>query len=410
MINTLYLCLARFSLWLRIRTHHLTATGIKINIPPSGPVLRRSARHSQSSAASGSEYHASEHSMDYGDPRDVEEDDEEESVELARSSRGRTYKRKSYVESEADDEADADGDPDPNIPAPEPNALFDNDNNVRMTRASARRRRTSEEHEEDEMMDPEQLRTRRKRNNLEGFIATDDDEEDILGRRYNTRNRLRKANGHASPPKPKSVVQRDQRANRAARRNATKGKKEETDVYVDGPVSQGSSADGSFSEELPHTPTDLNIDMDMDGNANEDDTQQEDGRPYGLRERQKKINYYIPPPLEEIRRPPPPPSKSRHIGNRPGGGKKGKGLGWSASGAELGRWMGMPADDSDSDYNPTRTPGRSMGGLGAFGGAVPSGGAGMMGDLVAGTPSNLGKIGDAGKHFVLSFVFLLTQT
>ena len=52
----------------------------------------------------------------------------------------------------------------------------------------------------------------------------------------------------------------------------------------------------------------------------------------------------------------------------------------------------------DSDYN-TRTPRKPFGGVfGGVGGAVASGGAGMMaGDLAAaaGTPSNLGKIGDA---------------
>jgi ATPase family AAA domain-containing protein 2 len=49
----------------------------------------------------------------------------------------------------------------------------------------------------------------------------------------------------------------------------------------------------------------------------------------------------------------------------------------------------------DSDY-PTRTP-RKPFGLNSFGaGAVPAGGM-LPGELAAGTPSNLGKIGDAGK-------------
>lgn len=59
----------------------------------------------------------------------------------------------------------------------------------------------------------------------------------------------------------------------------------------------------------------------------------------------------------------------------------------------------------DSDYN-TRTPRKPFGGVfGAGGGAVASGGgAGSMlpGDLAAaaGTPSNLGKIGDACMYFM----------
>jgi hypothetical protein len=49
----------------------------------------------------------------------------------------------------------------------------------------------------------------------------------------------------------------------------------------------------------------------------------------------------------------------------------------------------------DSDY-PTRTP-RKPFGLNPFGaGAVAAGGM-LPGELAGGTPSNLGKIGDAGK-------------
>lgn len=369
------------------------STGIKVTVPPLP--LRRSARHSHSSVASGSEYHASEPSPEAGDFPDLEDEEDEEKPVLVKSTRGRTYKRMSYVES-ADE--DAEGDPDPLV-APDPDDFFNDDANVRVTRASARRR-TSEEHDDDNDSMDVQVRHRRPRNNLNGFIATDDDDDDNSLRRYNTRNRLRKAtNGRTSPVKSKASLQKDQRANRAARRGARTTK--ETEAYVDH-TSPGSSADGSFSEEVPHTPTDLEIDMNIDGNGaeNEDETQQDDGKPYGLRERQKKINYYIPPPLEELPRPPPPIKGPRTGAGGKGHGRKGRGLGWSASGAELGRWMGMPGDDSDSDYNPTRTPGRGLGalgaGAGAFGGAVPSGGAGMLGDLAAGTPSNLGKIGDAG--------------
>ncbi|KAG1841097.1 glycoside hydrolase superfamily [Suillus subluteus] len=94
-------------------------------------------------------------------------------------------------------------------------------------------------------------------------------------------------------------------------------------------------------------------------------------------------------------------AKPRQAGGRGGGNRK-RGPGWSASGAELSRWMGMaPADDSDSDF-PTRTPRKPFGGAGVFGagGPISAGGAGLLpGDLAAaaaaGTPSNLGKIGDA---------------
>ncbi|KAF8173780.1 hypothetical protein K438DRAFT_1849984 [Mycena galopus ATCC 62051] len=110
-----------------------------------------------------------------------------------------------------------------------------------------------------------------------------------------------------------------------------------------------------------------------------EEEEEEDGRPYALRQRQK-INYAIPPPLEEMTRPPPParppPSRKRTKNGPPG---------WSASGAELGRWMGMGGnDDSDSDNpaNAPRTPRKPV----AMGFApTPS----NMGNL------GLGKVGDA---------------
>ncbi|KAH7875834.1 uncharacterized protein C8R40DRAFT_1017998, partial [Lentinula edodes] len=114
------------------------------------------------------------------------------------------------------------------------------------------------------------------------------------------------------------------------------------------------------------------------------------GKPYALRQRQR-INYAIPPPLEDLSRPP------AHRSNNANNNRKG-GLGWSASGAELGKWMGLPADDSDSDV-PTRTPRKPFGGVGmtgGFEGAVAGGGGLLSGDLAAaGTPSNLGKVDDS---------------
>jgi hypothetical protein len=79
----------------------------------------------------------------------------------------------------------------------------------------------------------------------------------------------------------------------------------------------------------------------------------DDGRPYALRQRQP-VNYAIPPPLEDL--PPPqqaarrPHGRSGRSGHGGAGASKRKGPGWSATGAELGRWMGMPADDSVSDF------------------------------------------------------------
>ena len=71
-----------------------------------------------------------------------------------------------------------------------------------------------------------------------------------------------------------------------------------------------------------------------------------------MRQRQK-INYAIPP-LEDMPKPASNSTAGRN-GGRTGGyhggghgraGAKGRALGWIVSGAELGRWMGMPGDDS----------------------------------------------------------------
>ena len=94
----------------------------------------------------------------------------------------------------------------------------------------------------------------------------------------------------------------------------------------------------------PHTSSDIQPDPEPEEEA--------DGRPFALRQRQK-INYAIPPPLEDV----PKPSKKAtgRNGERTGGylggghgraGAKGRTLGRSAGGAELGRWMGMPGDES----------------------------------------------------------------
>jgi hypothetical protein len=67
----------------------------------------------------------------------------------------------------------------------------------------------------------------------------------------------------------------------------------------------------------------------------------------------------------------------------------------------------------DSDYN-TRTPRKPFGGVFGGGGAVAgsAGGSMLPGDLAAaaGTPSNLGKIGDASEHFVSAMPYAKLST
>ena len=118
-------------------------------------------------------------------------------------------------------------------------------------------------------------------------------------------------------------------------------------VYVDDPSEESDDADGSL-EDAPHTSSDLEADADAEGEPDfdaegEPDLEiQDDGRPYSLRQR-AKINYAIPPPIEETK--PPPKNRPAHRG----GARTRRGPGWSATGTELSRWMGMPVDDSVGD-------------------------------------------------------------
>ncbi|KAG8218228.1 AAA-domain-containing protein [Butyriboletus roseoflavus] len=316
------------------------------------PPLRRSGRNrtgsilTQNSPPSTSEYHESERSMIDDNSPVHEHEHGIKQEQWSRSSRGRKVKKNNYKESGSEDDVlgglDLQEDHPVNGKA-EPEMHGDDD--------------------EDDEQPRRTLRTRRSRI---------------------TRPSTRFASSAPDPPG---------RMTRAKSRAITKS----DEGYIDEPPSEESDADGSL-EDAPHTSSDLEADADAEGEPDfdaegEPDLEvQDDGRPYALRQR-AKINYAIPPPIEETR----PPPKSRPL-NR-GGARTRRGPGWSATGAELSRWMGMPADDSDSDI-PTRTPrkgfGTADGWMGA--GAVGAGGAGLLpGELVAaaGTPSNLGKIGDS---------------
>ncbi|KAJ6544212.1 hypothetical protein B0H19DRAFT_1169965 [Mycena capillaripes] len=187
------------------------------------------------------------------------------------------------------------------------------------------------------------------------------------------------ANGNNNTNTPSS--KRNGPSSRAQRYGARRARLEDhEDVYS--PGTQHTSSPDTHPDSDVDAEGELEPDLEEEERQRqqeqEEEEEEDDGRPYALRQRQK-INYAIPPPLEEMTRPPPPtrPPPSR---------KRTKGPGWSASGAELGRWMGMGGnDDSDSD-NPAngapRTPRKPV----------------AMG--FASTPSNmgnlgLGKVGDA---------------
>lgn len=368
-----------------------------LHLPPMavGPTLRRSTRHSNKQGSdsggggpSGSEYHASDRSMDA--PHDDGPDEEESPpIEYRVSSRGRRTTKIQYAESDTDGM--------PNLFADEIEPI------------PKRSSRHSHDADDDDEVGPRRYPTRQSRGRKDSFISADDDED--IKSTHNTRfsSRLRSRSGKSrgsqsiaanSSSRPMNTGP-SQRERRLLRRNAIRTSQEEEDVYVDDPSSGASAdADGSI-DDAPHTSSDLEPEPEPEPEPEEEG----DGRPYALRQRQR-INYAIPPPLEEMKKPPPKHNMARN-GGRSNGFHAGphrskKNLGWSASGAELGRWMGINADDSDSDHGPTRTP-RKPYGAGAFGTMAGAGGAGGMmgGDLAAvGTPSNLGKFGgEAGMNF-----------
>jgi len=313
-----------------------------------------------------------------------EEDDEAQPQPVYSTTRsGRRVKKNQYIES-SDGELEEVGSA----------GNRSNDVNGRKsTRASSRQQRQDSADDEEEH--PPRRSTRTK-NHLNGFIEPDEEEEEEEdGHTYGASRRLRKRtsrpNGTStSNGKSKQKKLHPRPPGRLTRRSAQQA---EEDFQPDQTTSGASDdAEGSL-DDAPATDLELEPEPEPEPEPEEEP---DDGRPYALRQRQK-VNYAIPPPLEDLPRPPPPKQNGGRNGGKSGGanGKgKGRGLGWSASGAELGRWMGMAADDSDSDY-PTRTPRKPFGGIAPFGGAMPAGGM-MPGDLAtAGTPSNLGKIGDA---------------
>ncbi|KAI0915549.1 hypothetical protein AcV5_003736 [Taiwanofungus camphoratus] len=381
--------------------HQSPDHSLRIKVPPMAPSTRAATRQRSVSNASGSEYHESNASMDVNDERPPLEDDtpEEPKVEYAVTSRGRRIARKSYKESASEDDLAQD-----EVPS-SPSKVEDGMNGL------------ADDEDEDDNVPRYRLRGRSRANS--GFIMSDDEGEATVSR-YETRSRSKNAAStsdrtgttrgsrltrrSASRGQTQASTSRVTRSRLSSRRSRQNGRtQEDEEGYVDEPSSGSLDADGSF-DDAPHTSPEPEADEDADAEGELDadgDIEQEpeqDGRPYALRQR-TKINYAIPPPLEEMRPPPKPRAGGGGRSNGRGSYGRAKAPGWSATGAELSRWMGGGGDDSDSDY-PTRTP-RKPFGTGSLGG-VFAGGAGGAGGLLpsdlaaaAGTPSNLGKIGDA---------------
>ncbi|KAF8632421.1 hypothetical protein AX17_004862 [Amanita inopinata Kibby_2008] len=355
---------------------------------------RRSSRirgSSEGTGPSGSEYHESEKSMNTQADHAVQE--EEEPVPLFRTahgrvtrlSRGLTYKDPDTSEDERHGFA---GQDDGGKQENTAEQLFDDD--VKTTNVARSRSRIEDDDDDDDQPPRPPPKYKSRAATLDGFIVDDDVNLTGYRTRLRTRSQAHKAtcaNGTATS----NVASGPSRPKKRTTRNSARAALED-DVYIDQPSSVG-SADGDGSlEDAPQTSSDLELEPEPEPEPEPED--EGDGKPYSLRQRQP-INYAIPPPLEELAKPPPKPAGGRsgkggwHVGQN-----KRRGPGWSATGAELGRWMGMGGDDSDSDHG-ARTPRKPFGNIAPLGSGMATGGL-MPGDLAAsGTPSNLGKIGEA---------------
>ena len=321
-----------------------------IKIPPMAPIpnyrppLRRSSRqrHSSASQPSGSEYHESEKSMDMDSSFHHERQQVEEQPPLyTTSSRGRRIPQKSYAESADEDDFILSAD-----------QLFNGDNEPKSGPNES-------PYDEDEENQPSRypVRQTRYKSKLNNVIHSDEDgRAGIRQTRSKPKKKAsRRSAGRGSTHRPSTI--HPDLPQRLTRSRAREDQPEEAD-YVDNPTSGSASLDTDMDadaslEDAQHSPSDTEADADgeIDVGADADEEMEQehevDGKPYALRQR-PKVNYVLPP-LEEMR-----PAKGRPNGGRAGGrsghgggGSRGtKGPPWSATGAELGRWMGMPADDS----------------------------------------------------------------
>lgn len=303
------------------------------------PNTRRSARQHAESIASGSEYHASSPSMDVDDqgPDDEEEKVPPPTVEFTRG--GRRILRKSYAES---------GDSEKALSEDELDVITDKSDPSKQEALQM----DGIPEDEEAQIGGHKLRKRAKPK-MNGVVESDDEGHAVVTR-YSLRNRgsssnIPRTNGSSKHSKNRSSSRKSKKKNRKVQL-PKENQQDEEDVYVDEPDSSSGSADASLDDALGTTPEPehevFDDDADAEGEADQD---QGDGRPYALRQR-AKINYAIPPPLEEMKPPSPKPRRFGRTNSRGGNGRT-KVPGWSATGAELSKWMGGGGGDDSVCLN-----------------------------------------------------------
>ncbi|KAI0337338.1 AAA-domain-containing protein [Trametopsis cervina] len=369
-------------------------TGLTITLPPMANT-RRSTRSHPESYASSSEYQASQASPN---PEDDDlhgyDDDELQQppapvVLKTKTAKGRITNKVIYAESSEDhDDYDGDGDVDAEGDADADGQEQPDDLDILEQPIDP----ALGEEDEGEALPKRRLSKRRG-----PVIESDEDGEAKNVPRYSTRSRS-KPTTTTTNGRPGGRITRGNSRKKASaqsmRRTRSSARDEQDDSYV-APAHLSSSGDESIDDVAessgPEQANDLVVGDDADADA-EGEPEGLDGRPYSLRQRNNKVNYAILPPIEEL---PAPPKRSK---GKNGRGSHPKAPGWSASGAQLDRWLGGVGDDSDSDF-PSRSPRKGLSGGFAPSGGIFAGGAGAGGllptDLAAGTPSNLGKVGEA---------------
>ena len=174
---------------------------------------------------------------------------------------------------------------------------------------------------------------------MNDFIASEDEQD--VGIR--TRSRLRRhptaggsqAQTRSGRNKPSSKPSRSKSV-RKAKKQTRNG--DDEDVYVNNSSSESGEHEISFDGVV------TSPEPEPEPEGPEEEQEQERGG-YGLRARAKK-NYDLVTMLDNITSAQTQPPKKSPRNKGRSGGNKFKGPGWSATGAQLGQWMGLPGDDS----------------------------------------------------------------
>ena len=324
---------------------HQPTPPFSIKIPSNMQLRNRNSVGSAHSIASGSEYHESNGTMDLDGMHEEDAEGEDEEPEAKKvygmSMRGRRVAIAKYQES--------DSEPDPlttagyDEPKGDPDVVFDDEDAPRPA-------------------------TRRLRSRPNPVVLSSDEGDSGNGRRYSTRSQSKK------PDPPKSSPSRRLRRGpsttssplrrRDSRRPGLRslvGSLTTMRTQMDMSIlnSRTTLADESMEDACRRPRPTLSSTMKMPMRRVMSRLTAKERMKYCRAMESStrcgsasKVNYAIPPPLDEIPPvAPPKPMSGRHGGGRSNWNRSGtrKGPGWSANGAELSRFLGLPGEDSVCD-------------------------------------------------------------